>query len=89
MADELTYHPIAPAAERALQHVEEVNAALLAVLRQHWPIVGYHLIAHALVETAGAVLVAIAEADPSARPDLDAKLADLRLFVGTAGQRPQ
>jgi hypothetical protein len=69
--------------------VDAVQAAVLAVLQQHWPRVGTQIISHALIEATGSVLAAIVEAEPSAGPDIDQKLAAARLYVLTARQEPQ
>lgn len=69
--------------------LEAVQADVVDVLKKHWPRVGAQLIAHALIETTGNVLSAIAADDPAGQPAINAKLDDLRLFVATAGKAPQ
>lgn len=69
--------------------LEQIEADLLAVLRQHWPRVGSQLIAHALVETVGSVSAAIMRDNPAARTDVLGRLDQLRLHLATDGQRAQ
>jgi hypothetical protein len=84
MSDESRGTAPSPAAVWFRHQVEAVQADLIATVRTHTARVGSQVIAHAVVEFSGSVLAAIAEADPASQADLDAKLADLRLFVATA-----
>jgi hypothetical protein len=78
-----------PAAAWFRRDIEVVEAELVAVLRKHWSRVGAQIVAHALIQTVGSVCGAIVEAEPAAGPDIDAKLADVRLYVATTNQRAQ
>jgi hypothetical protein len=78
-----------PSAAWFRQDLEKIQGDLLAVLRHHWPNVGHQLIAHALIETTGTVLAAIAAAEPAALADIDRKLDELQTFVVTTAQPTQ
>jgi hypothetical protein len=69
--------------------LDRVEADLLAVVRRHALLLGPHLVACALIEVCGSVCGDIVQALPDAGPDLDQRLAQLRLFVSTTTGRPQ
>jgi hypothetical protein len=79
--------------ELVRQHIDQVQAEILAVVRRHSSNAnGYKMAAHALIELTGSVCAAIVEAEPSMRAFFDEKLGDLRLFVAatsSAGSRAQ
>lgn len=77
-----------PAAAWYRRDLDRVERELLAVVQRYGPMVGSRLVAHALLETCGSVLVAMVEADPEAQGNVDRWVADLALFV-SAGGRPQ
>lgn len=70
--------------EQRRQHMDQLQADMLAVVRHHSANGGphsYKLAAHALIELTGSVCAAIVEAEPATRSEFDTKLCDLRLFV--------
>jgi hypothetical protein len=71
------------------RHLELVQADLVAVVRKHAPVVGHRVICHALIETTGHLVSAIATANPAMRADLDRKFDQLRLFVSATEAPPQ
>jgi hypothetical protein len=73
------------------EELDRIEFELLDVLRWHWARVGDQVIAHAVVETAGSVLDAIAREKPTARADMLQRIDDLRLYLSnsTTGDRLQ
>ncbi len=78
-----------PAAEQFRREVEEVEADMMALWRQRHASKGLGVLKHTLFQLAGSVSAVMAEAEPADIADTNRKLADMALYVSTAGQRAQ
>jgi hypothetical protein len=70
--------------------LDELEGAVLARLQPLLQLpIGRGVVAHALIEIAGSALQGIVTAHPELLPEIDSKLAMLRLYVSATGQRAQ
>ena len=69
------------------REVATVQADLFDALGNHWARAGNHVVAWALVETAGSALRAIVLAEPAALADIDRQIRELQLFLSALAHR--